>query len=43
MFYQEQNLRYFPDMNISVHVLTYGFTRSQEVILERNRSNGYVF
>lgn len=34
---------FFPDMNISVHVLTYGFTRSQEVILERNRSNGYVF
>lgn len=34
---------YFPEYSLFVHVLTYGFTPQQEVVLERKRRNIYDF
>ncbi|MGD8419575.1 MAG: glycosyltransferase [Gammaproteobacteria bacterium] len=34
---------YFPEYSLFVHVLTYGFTPEQEVVLERKRSDIYDF
>ena len=34
---------FVPDFNIGIHVLTYGFTPEQEVILNNLRKNLYVF
>jgi glycosyltransferase involved in cell wall biosynthesis len=34
---------YFPEYNLFVHVLTYGFTRQQEKILNKKRENIYDF
>jgi len=34
---------YFPEYNLFVHVLTYGFSRAQENILNRKRKNIYDF
>ncbi len=34
---------YFPEYNLFVHVLTYGFNRAQESILNRKRMNIYDF
>jgi len=34
---------YFPELDIFCHVLTYGFTPAQEVVLEQKRQNIYHF
>jgi len=34
---------YFPEFELFVHVLTYGFTREQEIILNKKRKNIYDF
>jgi glycosyltransferase involved in cell wall biosynthesis len=34
---------FFEDMKVATHVLTYGFSRAQEPILDQRRTNGYAF